>query len=181
MSGHPYRLDPTQRADGIVSSGGAHELRARLAAGLPLSVVSVGASVAVQGGCIDQPGDECMSYSGEAMPTGRVGTKPSARPSIQPTHMGFLVRFMRWLNISHPHRDHSLLNLARGGTALQTLLPCLFGTLPTRVDLVVVEVGSMAKFLVLSSIELAVRKFLALRPSPAILFVTAPSWYAQAV
>ena len=92
-------------------------------------------------------------------------------------HKGFLVRFMDWINETYPHADHLLTNVARGGNALQSLAPCVFGTLPARVDLAVVEVGSMAKFLDLKSIELVVRRFLSLPSPPEVLFVTLPMWY----
>ena len=163
-----YQLDATQRRDGLVT-GNARRLYRRLSRGHPITVVAVGASVAVQGGCTSQEEAECMKYGG-GIPTdlgwGRVGR-----------FKGFLVRWLDWVNSTWPHPGHRLVNRASGGTALQTVLPCLFGTLPPRVDLVVLEVGSMAKFLTLSAIELAVRKFLSLPVVPSLLFVNVPLWY----
>ena len=91
-------------------------------------------------------------------------------------HKGFLVRWMEWINSTWPHPSHRLTNLGRGGNALQTLAPCMFGNMP-RVDLAILEIGSLAKFLELKSIELVVRRFLSLPKPPSILFVTVPLWH----
>jgi hypothetical protein len=165
------RLDAAQLEDGVVTRDGGHLLVDRLSRGLPISVVAIGASVAVQGGCFDQAEAECMKYAGAQHVD--LGFGRSGR------FKGFLVEWFEWMNRTWPHPQHSLVNRAAGGTALQTILPCLFGTLPARVDLVVLEVGSMAKWLSPSAVELAVRKFLLAPSPPAILFVTVPMWYRR--
>ena len=173
MAAHAYRLDERQRSDGVVARGEVADIHRRLVDGHPITVLAVGASVAVQAGCIDQPGAECMKYSGHEyvdLGWGRGGR-----------HEGFLVQWFNWMNRTWPHPGHRLINKAGNGVALQTILPCLFGALPARIDLVVLEVGSLAKWLTPSSIELAVRKFRGLPHAPAVLFVTVPLWYAPGV
>ena len=168
-----YRLDEQQRRDGIRFQGQASTVLRRLSRGEPITVLAIGASVAVQAGCFDEVGAECMKYNGRArldLGWGQTGTLT-----------GFLVRWMHWVNTTWPHPAHQLINKASSGTALQTILPCLFGTLPARIDLVVIEVGSLAKWLSPSSIELAVRKFRARPQPPAVLFVTVPLWYSREV
>jgi hypothetical protein len=168
-----YRLDEQQRRDGVRFQGEASTLFRRLSRGEPITVLAIGASVAVQAGCFDEVGAECMKYNGRAqldLGWGQTGTLT-----------GFLVRWMLWVNTTWPHPAHRLINKASSGTALQTILPCLFGTLPARIDLVVIEVGSLAKWLSPSSIELAVRKFRARPQPPAVLFVTVPLWYSREV
>ena len=169
MDGYKFELDAAQLSDSVISSN-ALSIRALLARGQPLSVAVFGASVAVHGGCAHQPEAECMNYNGQV--TVALGGK---RPAPL---KGFMVHFMEWLNSSWPHPQHSLMNLARGGTALQTALPCLFGKLPPTIDLAVLELGSMAKWLDAASIEILTRKLLALPSSPALLFVTVPMWCA---
>ena len=159
MDGYKFELDAAQLSDSVISSN-ALSIRALLARGQPLSVAVFGASVAVHGGCAHQPEAECMNYNGQV--TVALGGK---RPAPL---KGFMVHFMEWLNSSWPHPQHSLMNLARGGTALQTALPCLFGKLPPTIDLAVLELGSMAKWLDAASIEILTRKLLALPSSPAL-------------
>ena len=170
MSHHAFKLDAQQLKDGLVS-GNAQQLRQRLDGGSPITILAVGASVTVQGGCLNQEGAECTRYSGEVpidLGWGRSGL-----------FKGFLIRWFEWINSTWPHPGHMLINRASGGTALQTIMPCLFGTLPHRLDVVVLEVGSMAKFLSPTAIELATRRFRSL-PIPAhVLFVTVPMWYRR--
>jgi hypothetical protein len=166
--GHRFRLDAQQLSDGVVS-GSSSALRARLSSGAPITAVAIGASVALHGGCTDQPGSQCMLYRGVDVVD--VGWGRRIR------HKGFLVRWMDYINSTWPHPDHQLRNFASGGVALQTHVPCLFGGFPPRVDVAIIEVGSMAKFTEMRSIELVTRRLLSLSPQPTVLFVTVPLWY----
>ena len=83
---HEYRLDERQRSDGVVARGEVEGIHRRLSDGHPITILAVGASVAVQAGCIDQPGAECMKYSGREyvdLGWGRGGK-----------HAGFLVQWV---------------------------------------------------------------------------------------
>ena len=106
--GHRFRLDAQQLSDGVVS-GSSSALRARLSSGAPITAVAIGASVALHGGCTDQPGSQCMLYRGVDVVD--VGWGRRIR------HKGFLVRWMDYINSTWPHPDHQLRNFASGGVA----------------------------------------------------------------
>ena len=93
----------------------------RLRAGRPMSLGVIGASVAQNAGCLTQPGQRCMQYSGAG--GGR---------------SGFAVRFLtEVVNASFPHAGHSLHNAASDATPAQVLQQCLRTRLPsTGLDVV---------------------------------------------
>ena len=155
---------------GVVAAGRANELMERLDAGGALRTVILGASVAVNGGCIAQPGDQCMKWNGQ---------KEVSMPPWQPRPQRFkgaFVRFFEWFNASWPHAQHELLNHAIAATNVNSWLPCLFAHLPPHVDLVVLELGSMAHWQRLDAIEKLVRILRSLDPPPALLFLTVTFW-----
>jgi hypothetical protein len=129
-----------------------------------------GASVAQNAGCLDQPYKRCQRYDGVHDTYMRWG-KPRFRP-----FKGFAVRFMERINATWPHPRHQINNSALDATPAQNALPCLFSHLPTTLDAVILEFGSMAWHLHLRTIEGVARKLLALRPRPLLIFVSVHEW-----
>ena len=147
----------------------------KLTRGEPVTILVLGASVAQQGGCHEQPGARCMDYSGRA---GSSVVLPWGRPRSR-RFPGFLVRWFDVLNQTWPHAGHRLVNAAVDGTPMQALLPCLLSRIPDRVDLVLLEIASMADQLRLTAIEGVARRLLSLPATPpALCFLTVPLWHS---
>ena len=89
---------------------------------------------------------------------------------------GWAVRLLEHVNRSWPHPHHKLNNSALDATPAQTVLPCLFSHLPTQLDIVLLEFGSMAIHLQLASVEAVARRLLMLRPRPLLLFLSVHAW-----
>ena len=164
---HFMLLDALTRDRGVLLVGASHAwapLFERLEAGEPLGMGVFGASVAQNGGCLDQPYKRCMRYDGRQEIDLAYGPK---RPFA-----GFAVRLLRHINATWPHAGHRIHNAALDATPAQNALPCLFSHLPARVDLVILEFGSMAQKLELTVIEAYVRALLAMRPRPLLLILS---------
>lgn len=134
----------------------------RLRAGKPVSVGVLGASVAQQGGCLEQPGQRCMLSS----------------------RRGYYVRAFKSLNLTWPNADHQLHNGAVDATPAQMFLSCLLPLLPaTGPHLVFLEFGSMARALRghFAEMEMLVRRLLGLPSRPLLVFTTVPSWSTSPV
>ena len=166
--GHNYSLDTLALARSLVhlgdTGGSLRRLRTDLDAGSPLTIGVIGASVAQNGGCINQPGQRCMAYNGQVVMKHPWGER---RP-----HKGFAVRLLELVNATWPHAGHRLVNAAHDGTPAQNMLPCLFTHVPRKVGLVVIEFGSLALHLHLPAVEAVVRKLQGLQPPPVIVFLT---------
>jgi len=168
---HEFTLDAAARTGGIVAAGRATQIVEHLNAGRPLRIAVLGASVAINGGCTHQPTAACADFSGQR----HVRMAPW-RSSAAP-HKGFFVRWLDWINASWPHDEHRLHNNAIGASNIGAWLPCLFAHLPPLLDLVVLELGSMAHWQRLPWIETLARKLRSMRPSPVVLFLTVPLWH----
>ena len=142
----------------------------RLDAGLPLVLGVFGASVAQNGGCLDQPYKRCMRYDGVHRTFMRWG-----EPRIRP-FKGFAVRLLEHLNRTWPHARHQINNSALDATPAQNALPCLFSHLPTTLHVVILEFGSMAFHLHARAVEAAARMLLALNPPPLLVFLSMHEW-----
>ena len=166
-------LDSTTLARSVVQLGAAEAWEPvfqRLEAKAPLIVGVFGASVAQNGGCLDQPYKRCMRYDGVHSTFMRWGT-----PHIRP-FKGFVVRFLEHINASYPHPHHQINNSALDATPAQNALPCLFSHLPTTLHVVILEFGSMAFHLHHAAIEGAARMLLSLRPRPLLIFLSMSEW-----
>ena len=166
--GHNYSLDQDALRRSLVHLGdGSHfrRLHASLKSGDPLTVGVIGASVAQNGGCVNQPGQRCMFFNG-AVP---VKLEWAEKP--QP-HKGFAIRLVELLKAAWPRSRPTLVNAAQDATPAQNMLPCLFTHLPRDVGLVIVEFGSLALHLRLPAAEAIARKLLTLQPPPAVVFLT---------
>ena len=166
--GHNYSLDQDALRRSLVHLGdGSHfrRLHASLKSGDPLTVGVIGASVAQNGGCVNQPGQRCMFFNG-AVP---VKLEWAEKP--QP-HKGFAIRLVELLKAAWPRSRPTLVNAAQDATPAQNMLPCLFTHLPRNVGLVIVEFGSLALHLRLPAAEAIARKLLTLQPPPAVVFLT---------
>ena len=142
----------------------------KLDAGRPVRIALLGASVGLDGGCVDQPGRRCQDLSGlqlTSMPWGLPKRRRFA---------GFLVRFFHMLNASWPHPEHRLNNSASDATPPHSALDCLFSHMPRSVDLVVLEWGSMARSVNAAPTEALLRLLLSLRPRPVLVFLTVREW-----
>jgi hypothetical protein len=114
-----------------------------------------------------------MAYNGVRMPT-----LPWGEPARR-SHKGFLVRWFEWLNNTWPHPRHRLINGAVAAVPLQNYVECLWNHLPPldELDLVVLELGSMADTLDPSVAENIVRRLHRGTSSPLpIVFITVRSW-----
>ena len=166
-------LDPETLARSIVHAGSPEAwapLFKRLSAGENIVLGVFGASVAQNGGCLDQPYKRCMRYDGVHSTFMRWG-KPRIRP-----FKGFAVRMLEHINASFPHARHQINNSALDATPAQNALPCLFSHLPTALDVVVLEFGSMAFHLHHAAVEGAARMLLSLNPRPLLIFISMHEW-----
>jgi hypothetical protein len=64
LASYNYTLDEAALAAGIPSLGTTVRLLHRLESGLPVTVAVLGASVALNGGCLTQYGRRCMENNG---------------------------------------------------------------------------------------------------------------------
>ena len=127
----------------------------RLRTGASISIGVLGASVAQQGGCLDQPGERCMLYS----------------------RKGYFVRLLRYINATWPHPLNALHNGAIDAAPAQSFITCLMPLLPVAPpQLLLLEFGSMARSIDLPRTELLIRRLLALPSQPLLLFVTVREW-----
>eukprot|EP00966_Prymnesium_polylepis_P085883 1987681-Prymnesium_polylepis.1 len=164
---HSYTLDEPALARSLVHLGSASSLAplaTRLRRGQPITVGVLGASVSLNGGCNEQPARRCMMFNGA--PSNLIHCywgEPRDRP-----FKGFYVKFMEALNASFPAR-HRLNNSAADTTPPQSFLDyCFFSHLPSDLDLVLLEFGSMAASATFSGVEAIVRVLLSLRKPPAV-------------
>ena len=133
-------------------------LFSRLASRAPITLAILGSSVAQNAGCLAQPYARCAKYASGA-----------AR--------GFAVRFLERINISWPHAQHTIFS---GGRDAMPLSPsCLFAHMPAHADLVVIEFGSMAKFVPLANVEKVVRMLLAQDPPPFVILLSVHQWCSR--
>jgi hypothetical protein len=166
---YAHTLDAPSRIGGIFSAGRADQIVARLNQRHPLRVVVLGASVAINGGCISQLGSDCMRFDGTRR--SNLMWRNESAP-----HKGFLVRWFGWINTTWPNAQHTLFNNAVPATTISAWIPCLFSFLPHQFDLVVLELGSMAHWQDPNQIEQLVRRLISVDPPPALLFLTVPFW-----
>ena len=140
-------------------------LVSRLRSGAPIAMGVIGASVAQNAGCLTQPGKRCMQMSGQT----------------SWTRTGWAVRMLQKINQSYPHHGHRIHNMAADATPAAEVLKCLGTHLPQRLDLVIVEFGSMARFMggEIASVEGMVRFLLANFPSAEIVILSVHAWCEQ--
>ena len=170
---HKFSLEPAELERGIHNLGAPARFSAffdKLANGEPVSIGVLGASVALNGGCFDQPGNRCMSTNGKEN-VSLVWGEPRVRP-----FEGTFVRWVNWLRWQWPRSQISLLNSARDASSLSTIVPCIFTKLPKEVDLVVIEAGSMWLVNRPNTVEHITRQFLSMRRPPAVLLLTVHAW-----
>ena len=154
------------------SRAAEHALFTRLAAGAPMVLGVFGASVAQNAGCLDQGARRCMRYKGTrniAMAWGSPGVRK---------FKGWAVRLLDHVNASYPHAHHRINNSGLDAIPAPVAVECLFSYLPSALDVVVLEFGSMAQWNALSrwSIEATVRQFAALPSPPVILILSVYNW-----
>ena len=156
-------LDRSVRALGAPSS--LDPLFTRLVLGLPIMMGVLGASVAQNAGCLEQPAKRCQFYNG----------KPGKGPK------GWAIRLFEHINATFPHAGHRLYNAALDATPVSLFSDCLFSHLPSEVHLVVAEWGSMGllNYKHLPSIERVVRILLRLPSQPMIVHLSSPEWCTQ--
>ena len=137
----------------------------RLHAKLPITIGVLGASVGQNAGCLSQPGKRCMQYG--------IG---GARGVV-----GFVVRLLLYINASWPHPAHSIVNFALDGTGASHIAQCVVGHMPSRVDLIISEFGSMALHTVYSVFQMErIARVLLSRPQPpTLLHVAVHEWCSQ--
>ena len=141
-----------------------HGLFNRLHAGKGITIGVLGASVAQNAGCLDQPGKRCMGYRG-----------------IRNTPVGFAIRLLRHINHTWPAADHRINNSALDGTGADHIARCIVGHMPMHTDVVIVEWGSMALHTVMSMPSMErVERVLLSRPSPPlVLHLSIHEWCSQ--
>ena len=181
LSTPAFTLDAPTLARSIAHQGSASSLStivSKLNARQPITVGVLGASVSLNGGCNAQPSRRCTMFDGR--PEHLVHCywgEPRDRP-----FKGFYVRFMEYINASWPHPRHRLNNSAAATTPPQSYLDyCFFTHLPSTLDLVILEFGSMAASASFPGVEAIVRVLLSLAHPPAILFLTVREWCKASV
>lgn len=108
----------------------------RLNSGLPITVVALGSSIiAGDGGCFN-PMDQLLEHVSHV----RERSNPGRCNTTGQVH-GFLGSFMHTINATWPHKDHILINLGQPASDLLNYAErwCYHGTLPTKVDLFIIE------------------------------------------
>eukprot|EP00966_Prymnesium_polylepis_P058158 1346675-Prymnesium_polylepis.2 len=172
-SSYAWTLSPAAREAAIRRLGSPSTLVPfveRLSRGQPVTIGQLGASVGQDGGCLAQPYRRCHDLSG-IVRTGMQWGKPLRRK-----FKGYLVRFFEELNTTFPHRAHQLNNSASDATPPQTALDCLFSHLPRKLDLIILEFGSMARSIKYPAAEALLRVILSIQPRPVIIFLTVREW-----
>ena len=157
----------------IVHAGSQHlsvKLFDKLAAGRPIVLGVVGASVAQNAGCLDQPGRRCMNYDG-VKPVAMSWGQPRNRP-----FKGFAVRFLEHINASFPHVSHRINNSGVDKTPLSSMLKCLWTRLPEQMDIVLIDFNSMARWTKSDAIEGVIRQLAAMPEPPVQVVVSVHSW-----
>uniref|UniRef100_A0A7S3W8L1 SGNH hydrolase-type esterase domain-containing protein n=1 Tax=Emiliania huxleyi TaxID=2903 RepID=A0A7S3W8L1_EMIHU len=144
----------------MASDAALAPLTSRLRHGKPIHIGVLGASVAADGGCLEQKYARCMT------------------PRFQ--REGMWVHALRVINQSWPHAEHKLYNGAVDATPAQQFRQCMHGLLPPSPHLIFLEFGSMARFLNLVQTELLVRQLLSLPSAPALVFFTVREFCATA-
>ena len=167
---HQFVLEEAMRNAGVSLGSNNTRFVDKLLAGKPISAGIIGASVAQNAGCFDQPGRRCMDYRGVSNVT-LVWGEPRSRP-----FKGFLVRWMEWLNGTWPHAGHALTNNGRDAQPIWAMLPCIYAYVPPKADLVFLEIGSMPYSFDPARAEAVVRRLLSIDPQPTIVFVTITTW-----
>ena len=167
---YSFSLERTARELGLRHVGGPTGLIAKLESGQPITVAILGASVAENSGCLTQPDKRCMKNGG-FKPVVMSWGSPRKRP-----FKGFSVRFFEWINATWPHPQHQLVNAGRDASTLSTIVPCLFSHIPTSMDLLLIEAGSMFLTNKPYTLEIVTRRVRAMRSPPAVAFVTVHNW-----
>lgn len=129
MSHHSFSLPDDALQRSVVQPAAAHvigPLLSRLDAGLPVTLVILGSSVAEQGGCLQA----------------HEGGDPDPR-RCKAFREGFAIRLHRFMNATWPHPGHRLVNAAIGMYPLARQ-GCLFTRLPQEFHIAVLDFGSMA-------------------------------------
>ena len=175
LDGHSYayHLDPQSRRRGVAFAGRTEALFARLDAGMPVTLAVLGASVAEQAGCFDQPGKECQRFDGKEVANPGWG-EPKERP-----FKGWAIRVFEWLNTTWPHVGNVLHNGAQSATPLHAASKCLSSFIPPHPDLVLLEPMSMGGLLRADGVESILRKLLSPANGlarPAVAFLNIPLW-----
>ena len=167
---HSFTLDAALRARGLAHLGHDTSLIAKLDRGEPITVAILGASVAINSGCLMQPSHRCMRNNGR-QPVAMLWGEPRVRP-----FKGFLVRWFEYLNATWPHPQHRIINAGKDATSMETIVPCLFSHLPPSFDLLLIEGGSMFLGNTPGLMEAMARQVLEMRSRPTIAFITAHYW-----
>lgn len=143
----------------------------RLHAGEAIVIGVFGASVAQNAGCLDQGSRRCMRYRG-AKPAGIKWGSPTYRP-----FKGWAVRLLDHINTSYP-AAHRINNSGLDAIPVSAAVDCLFSYLPSKMDVAILEFGSMAIWNAASpwAIEAAVRQFAALPSPPVLLLLSVHNW-----
>jgi len=138
-----------------------------LEAGEPMVLGIYGASIAQEGGCLDQPRKRCMNFSGR-------------RRSFE---KGWAVRLLEHINRSWPHAGHRINNSALDAMGINAMGDCLLGHLPPRIHLMIFEFGSMAQINGAEAwhMEEALRLVLQMTPPPLVLMLSFHEWCTQKV
>ena len=161
------RMLNTSSLNNAILSYGSHwsHLVSRLRSGAPIAMGVIGASVAQNAGCLTQPGKRCMQLSGRT----------------RSNRTGWAVRMLQKINQTYPHHGHRIHNMAADATPAAEVLKCLGTHLPRRLDLAIIEFGSMAQFMEpgLASVEGMVRSLLAAYLSSEIVILSVHRWCEQ--
>ena len=165
-------MDAAARARSIAHAGSSNVAHSfgKLDARKPISLGVFGASVAQNAGCLEQPGKRCMLFNGLNDVDMSWGT-PTKRP-----FKGFAVRLFEHINATWPHSGHRLSNGGVDKTAAQYQLDCLMTHVPAVLDLVLLEFGSMARYLSLYAIEGIVRLLATMPSRPVLILLSIHSW-----
>ena len=179
LDAFPYRLPAASRERSITQLGSVASLAplvAKLRRGSPITVGVLGASVSLNGGCNQQPSRRCQEFDGVAMKLCHWG-EPRTRP-----FKGFYVRMMEVINATWPHPQHRLNNSAADTTPPQAYLDyCFFSHLPRKLDLVILEFGSMGASASFPGVEAIMRVLLSMQPRPHLAFFTVREWCKASV
>ena len=114
----------------------------KLAAGSPLKLGVIGASVAMEGGCQEQyQRHRCSDFDGMH----RAVRRPFQAPGgdfCGPRNRGFVLQTLDWFNLTFPHRAHRIYNMAADAKSAKALEPCSLSSVPADIDVVLLDLAS---------------------------------------
>ena len=136
----------------------------------------LGASMAQNAGCYDRQ-KRCYEFSGRKSTRRQVFRNGRVEKKTGPVS-GFAVRLAEHLEKMWPVQVR-IHNSGLDATPIQHVLDCFHSYIPHKVDAVIVDPGSMAKYSSTEDLRRVVHRLQALKTPPHIIFLLFHEWFGQ--